>query len=247
MTDAVHTSAAVPRPIGVVLAQYPDDERERRENAVRAAAPYGVDVRFFEVQGSVYKKGLTDYHRSMVAPLVAKAAMQAQDAGCGAVVPYGTLDLGIEESRHVVDIPVLGPGRTGSHVAGMVARRVAVLCYDQAHVVMFRKLLPSWGAVEPITSIRAVHVPITEMAARLDDLRRRFLEEARDAIESEGAEVILPLGMTMVPVLLGAADLAQELGVPVLDPLALTLHVASGLAAGNFNNSRVAYPKAELT
>lgn len=234
------------KPIAVVLAQYPNDERERRENAVRAAAPRGQAITFVEIEGSVYRKGLTQYHRSLVAPLVAEAALNAQRAGAGAVVPYGTLDLGIEESRHVVDIPVLGPGRTGTHIAATVASRIAVLCYDQPHVVMFRKLLPSWGITEGITSIRPVDIPITEMARDVDTLRRKFLEQARLAIETEGAEIILPLGMTMVPVLMSAASLADELDVPVLDPIALTLQVASGLVTAGFTNSRVAYPRVEL-
>jgi allantoin racemase len=76
-----------PRPIAVVLAQYPPDERERREDAVRAAAPYGQPVEFLEIEGSVYKKGLTQYHRAMIAPLVARAAVKAQQAGFSAVVP----------------------------------------------------------------------------------------------------------------------------------------------------------------
>lgn len=146
--------ATEPKPIAVVLAQYPDEERQRRVDAVRAAAPYGQPVDFLEIEGSVYKKGLTQYHRALVAPLVARAALAAQDAGFVAVVPYGTLDLGIDESRHVVDIPVMGPGRTSTHIAFTLASRVSVICYDEPHVVMFRKLLPSWGVTDGVTSIR---------------------------------------------------------------------------------------------
>ena len=238
MTDA-------PRPIAVVLAEYPADERQRRVDAVLGAAPYGQPIDFVEIEGSVYKKGLTQYHRAVIAPLVARAALSAQAAGFGAVVPYGTLDLGIDESRHVVDIPVLGPGRTSTHVAFTLASRVSVLCYDEPHVVMFRKLLPSWGVTDGITSIRPVDVPITEMAGRVDDLRKRFVAESQRAIEEEGAEVILPLGMTMVPVLMSAASLSEEIGVPVLDPIASTLAVASSLAAGGYTNSRIAYPRVD--
>ena len=235
-----------PKPIAVVLAQYPPDERRRREDAVRAAAPYGQPVEFLEIEGSVYKKGLTQYHRAIIAPLVARAAMKAQDSGFSAVMPYGTLDLGIDEARHVVDIPVMGPGRTSTHVAFTLGARVSVLCYDQPHVVMFRKLLPSWGITDGITSIRPVDVPITEMASRVEELRKRFVEQSQQAIEDEGAEVILPLGMTMVPVLMSAASLSEEVGVPVVDPIASTLAVTAFLGAGGYTNSRVAYPHVEL-
>jgi allantoin racemase len=237
--------AEEPKPIAVVLAQYPPDERRRRVDAVLAAAPYGQPIEFVEIEGSVYKKGLTQYHRAVIAPLVARAALSAQQAGFGAVVPYGTLDLGIDESRHVVDIPVMGPGRTSTHIALTLASRVSVLCYDEPHVVMFRKLIPSWAVTEGITSIRSVDVPITEMASRVDDLRKKFVGQAQRAIEEEGAEVFLPLGMTMVPVLMSAESLSEEIGVPVVDPLASTLAVASFLAARAYTNSRIAYPHVE--
>lgn len=71
------------------------------------------------------------------------------------------------------------------------------------------------------------------------------MAESQRAIEDEGAEVILPLGMTMVPVLMSAASLSAEIGVPVLDPIASTLAVASFLAAGGYTNSRIAYPHVE--
>jgi Asp/Glu/hydantoin racemase len=94
-----------------------------------------------------------------------------------------------------------------------------------------------------VTSLRPVHVPITEMTARRDELRERFVAGAREAVALEGAELVLPLGLTMLPVLLRAADLADELGVPVLDPLQIAMHLAATLARGGVTNSRVAYPE----
>src|SRR5690606_20318034 len=115
--------------------------------------------------------------------------------GFDAIVPYGTLDLGVEESRHLVDIPIMGPGRTGAHFAAMLAERFTVLCYDQPHAVMFRRLLPAWRLDGFVSSIRPVDVFITDMAKDPAALRRRFVETARAAIDSEQAELVLPLGM----------------------------------------------------
>ena len=232
--------------IAVLLAQYPPDELEIRQRAVLRATPAGVEVAFRQLDGSVYRKGLTNLHRALVAPLIGQLAVQAQKDGFDAIVPYGTLDLGVEETRHLVDIPIVGPGRTGAHVAAMLAERFTVLCYDEPHAAMFRRLLPAWGMDRYVTSIRSVDVFITEMAGDRDKLRQRFVDAATRAIEAEKAELILPLGMTMVPVLLSAAELTRELGVPVLDPLALTLRTAEGLAASGYVNSRIAYPAAEL-
>jgi allantoin racemase len=242
------TTSAAPSGTRVVvlLAQYPEHELELRRSAVRAAAPPSVEVEFRQIEGSVYRKGLTNLHRALVAPLVTRAAIEAEGDGFHAVVPYGTLDLGVEEARHAVDIPVLGPGRTGAHSAAIVSHRFTVLCYDQPHVVMFRRLLREWDVAAHVSSIREVGVAVTEMAADTGHLRRRFLDTAREAIAADGAELILPLGMTMVPVHLAAGDLTGELGIPVLEPLALTLHLAGALASTGYVNSRVAYPPAEL-
>ena len=41
-------------------------------------------------------------------------------------------------------------------------------------------------------------------------------------------------------------DLAAEIGVPVLDPLPITMRLAEALAASGFKNSRAAYPGVKL-
>lgn len=232
--------------IASLLAQYPQDELDRRMTAVREAAPPGVEVDFLQIEGSVYRKGLTELHRSIIAPLVAAATQEAEKAGFDAVVPYGTLDLGVEEARHVVDIPIIGPGQSGVGAAAMLAQRFSVLCYDEPHIAMFAKLTRRWNAHERITSIRAVDIVITEMVSKIDTLRKRFVDVARQTVDEEGAELILPLGMTMVPVLLSARELAEEIGVPVLDPLALSLSNAATLARTGYTNSRITYPAATL-
>jgi len=236
------------RPVRIlgVLGQYPPDELQRREAAMRAAAPPGVEMGFSYLEGSVFRKGLTQLHRALAAPVVARAAAQAQSEGYDAVVPYGTLDLGVQESRHVVDVPVVGPGRTAAGVATMLADRFAVIVYDQPHVVMQRRLFREWGLEASVTSIRAVNIPITEMVRQRYLLQECFLRTAQAAVDEEGAQLIVPMGMTMVPVLLSAESLSRDVGVPVLDPLALSLSLAQSLARTGTRNSRLMYPAAQL-
>jgi allantoin racemase len=245
MSVEATTSERAPTRIAVLLGQYPADELELRTNAVKRAAPVSIEIEFRQIEASVYRRGLTNLHRELVAPFVACAAIDAERDGCHAVVPYGTLDLGVEQARHAVSIPVLGPGRTSSNVAAAVSHRFAVLCYDGAHVTMFRRLTREWDVGRHITSIRQVGVEVTEMTSNPDRLRKQFVMAANEVIRSESAELILPLGMTMVPVHLSARELTTELGIPVLDPLALTLRVADSLASSGFVNSRVAYPAAD--
>ena len=117
------------------------------------------------------------------------------------------------------------------HLAATLAERFAIVCYDVAHVVMFTKLLRAWRVEGDVTGIHPVDVVVTDMATSRDRLRARFVEVARRAVLEDGAQVIAPLGMTMVPVTFAAADLAADIGVPVLDPLATAMRTAELLVA----------------
>ena len=240
------TADVGPTRIEVLLGQYPTDELERRQEAMRRAAPPLVELGFSYLDGSVYRPGLTNLHRALVAPVVARAALAAQRAGCHAVVPYGTLDLGVEEARHVVDIPVVGPGRTTANIATMLAERFVVICYDRPHVVMQQTLLHTWRVDDYVTSIRHVDIEIVSMADEPQRLRERFVAIAKEAVERENAQLVVPMGMTMVPVMMSAAELSDDVGVPVLDPLALSLHTAAALARIGITNSRAAYPAVDI-
>jgi Asp/Glu/hydantoin racemase len=152
----------------------------------------------------------------------------------------------VEEARHAVSIPIVGPGRAAVHAAATLCERFAIVCYDVAHVVMFTRLLRFWRVESFVTGIHPVDVVVTDMAASRDRLRERFVAVSREAVARDGAQVIVPLGMTMVPVTFAAADLATDIGVPVVDSLAAAMRLAEMLAATRMTNSRAAYPPASL-
>jgi allantoin racemase len=229
-----------------LLGDYPEAEFERRAAAVRASASPGVSVDIGRIPGSVFRPGLTDLHRALIAPAIVRAAVDAEAAGYDGVVPYGTLDLGVDEARHAVSIPVVGPGRATVHATATLVERFAILCYDREHVVMIGKRLTAWRVEAFVTGVHPVDVVVTVMADSRERLRRRFVEIARRAVEEEGAQAIAPLGMTMVPVTLAASELSGEIGVPVIDPLATAMRLVEMLAATQVSNSRAAYPHASL-
>ena len=231
--------------IALLMNQYKPGEKEKRESAVRAAASPSVEIGFIEMVGSPGGGAVTDFHRSMVAPLVARSAMAAQTAGYDAVVTWGTLDLGVEEARHVVDIPVIGPGRTVSFAAATLVERFGVICYGAPQIRMFAKLTRAWRVDDRVVGIRSVGLPQQAITSSPDQVFAGFVEEGR-AMAEIGAEAIVPLGLSMVPVTLAARALADAIGLPVLDPLAISLRLAEALAVTGVTNSRAAYPAASL-
>ena len=233
--------------IMVLMNRYTPGQFDSRRAAVQAATSEGVHVDFAEVPESPGGGATTNFHRAVVAIAFARKALEAEGQGYDAVLPWGTLDLGVEEARHVASIPVLGPGRTAANLAASLVDRYGVMVYGADQVPMFRKLLRSWGAESHVVGIRHVNLRPMEMEGRREELRHRFTVECRRFVEEDGAELVLPLGFSMVPVSMSAAELTAEVGIAVLDPLAIVMRVAEALAATGVRNSRIAYPAAGLT
>ena len=232
--------------IMVLMNEYTPEALERRKRVVEASVSDGVEVGYSVIEGSGGGKAVTNLHRTLVAPAAGRAAVAAEKAGYDAVVAWGTLDLGVEEARHLVDIPVVGPGQIAVTIATTLCQRFGVIAYSEKLVLMFRRSIRAWGNEAWAAGYRCIDMPPMEMPDHKDEVRERFIKFGRELVSDCGVELILPLGYSIVPLTQNASDLAAEIGVPVLDPLPLTMRIAEALAASGFRNSRVAYPAAEL-
>lgn len=233
--------------IMVLMNEYTPEALQLRKDAVAASTSQGVEIGYSVIEGSGGGKAVTDLHRAMVVPAAGRAAIAAEAAGYDAIVAWGTLDLGVEEGRHLVDIPIIGPGRVAANIAATLCQRFAVIAYSTKQIVMFRKAMRGWGLEAWAVDYRHVDMPPLDIPGRAAEVRATFVAEAQAAVRDHGAELILPLGYSIVPLTLRAADLSDDIGVPVIDPLPLTMRVAEALAASGFRNSRVAYPRVVLT
>lgn len=225
----------------VIHQTYPDAERDIRRAACTAAAPAGVEVEFGEIHAGKMVRGdslSAELFAAEAAPRIVELAQEAEASGVDAVVPLGILDLGVDAAPWHVSIPVVGAGRTGLHVAAAVRPRVGVIVYSAAAARLTWRTARECGVDHLITSIRPVDMKNKEMSERTDELRERVIAIARDQVDIEGAEVILPHGISMVPVNLSAGDLAAELGIPVIDGLAASMRMAELLASTGYRRVR---------
>ena len=180
--------------IMVLVNEYMPEALARRKVAVEAAVSSDVEVGYAVIKGSGGGKATTNLHRTLAAPAAARQAINAEKAGYDAVVAWGTHDLGVEEARHVVDIPVLGPGRIAAHMAATLCQRFAVVSTRSTSIKMHRAAIRSWGVQDWAVDFRHLDMPPMEMPDQVDEVRRRFVACARAAVEESDAELILPLG-----------------------------------------------------
>jgi allantoin racemase len=221
----------------VVHQEYPEQERQiRRDACMRAASP-GTTVEFVEVMAGRMLRGpslSTELFSALAVPAIVEAAQQAQADGVDAVVPLGSLDLGVDAATRQVAIPVVGAGRTGYHLAASLGTHIGVIVYERSTLAHSWRMARAYGVESFVTSIRAVDIPTREMVGRRDELKRAIVSVARRQIDEEGADVIFPQGISMVPVHFSAGEIAAEVGVPVMDALTASIRMAELLVTIGF-------------
>jgi allantoin racemase len=229
--------------IMVVMGEYPADERERRRQAVLKCASPGTEIGFGVIKATFFVRANAQINALAAGPLVAEVAQKAEADGYDAVVPFGTLDAGVELARNLIRIPVVGAGQAVMHLGVQLSHRLGVVTYETSSIPFMRKQMHAWRALDAVVGIRAIEIPLLDSAANRAAMRERFLQVSRELIEKEDAEVIVPMGVTMVPVQYAPAEFTKELEVPVLDALATSIQTAEMMVRTGAIHSMKTYPR----
>lgn len=229
--------------IMVVMGEYPQEEAERRQQAVLKCASQGTEIGFATVAATFFRRSNSQANALSVGPLVGEVAQRAEAKGFDAVVPFGTLDVGVEIARNLVRIPVVGAGQSVLHLGAQLSDRLGVISYEDKSIPFMRKNMRSWGVLDYVVAIRAINIPLPDSTKQRESMRERFLDIGRYLIQEAGAEIIVPMGVTMVPVQYSAAEFAVELGVPVLDALATSIQTAEMMVRTGATHSPKTYPR----
>jgi Asp/Glu/hydantoin racemase len=99
--------------------------------------------------------------------------------------------------------------------------------------------------LDSVVGIQAIEIPLLDSTQNRAAMRERFLRVARDLIDNAGAEIIVPMGVTMVPVQYSPTEFSKELGVPVLDALATSIQTAEIMVRTGTTHSLKTYPRSE--
>lgn len=231
--------------IMVVMGEYPPEEAERRRQAVLKCASPGTEIGFSVVQATFFRRSNAQANALTTGPLVAQAAQKAEAEGFQAVVPFGTLDVGVELARNLVRIPVVGAGQSVLHLGAQLSERLGVIAYEEKSIPFMRKNMRAWGVQDYVVAIHGIEVPLAESGKQRVVIRERFVSVGRDLVDQAGAEIIVAMGVTMVPVHYSAAEMAAEIGVPVLDALAASIQTAEMLVRMGVTHSTKTYPRIE--
>ena len=229
--------------VAYVVGTYPGPERQRRIDVALSYATAEVQVGIVDVEATPYVHGLTPGDLALVAPLFMDAYKRAQAAGYDAVVPLGTLELGVEGGRSVVDIPVIGPTQATLHVAAQVGDRFGMICYHERYFPIMRDIVRRYRMSDFVGGWRASDFDLPDLAANHDRLVENFVSAARSLIKENGCDVIIPMGISQCPVHMKPDWLMRELGVPVVEAIGSPILMAGIMAKMGLHPSRHRWPE----
>jgi allantoin racemase len=232
--------------IMVVMGEYPPEEGERRRQAVLRCASPGTEIGFDVIKATFFRHANSQVNSLSAGPLVAEIAIKAEADGYHAVVPFGTLDAGVELARNLVKIPVVGAGQSVLHLGAQLSNRLGVVAYEDKSIPFMRKQIHAWRVADSVVGIRGIGIPLPESTKNRDIMRSRFIEVARSLIADCDAEVIVPMGVTMVPVQYSPQEMETELGVPVMDALKTSIQTAEMLVRLGLTHSLRTYPRPKV-
>src|SRR6478736_953386 len=212
--------------IMMVMGEYPAEEAERRRQAVLKCASAGTEIGFAVIKATFFRRSNSQVNSLSAGPLVAEVAQRAEADGFNAVVPFGTLDAGVELARNLINIPIVGAGQSVLHLGAQLSSRLGVIAYEDKSIPFMRKQMHAWRVADCVVGIRGIGIPLPESTKNREAMRSRFIDSARELIDKYDAEVIVPMGVTMVPVQYSPAEMARELGVPVMDALMTSIQTA---------------------
>src|SRR5215470_9610105 len=164
--------------VAFVVGDYPPDERKRREDAALAYSSAEVEVGIVSVKASPYYIGNAPDLLGLAVPPFIDAFREAERQGYDAVVPLGTLDLGVDAGRSVVDIPVVGPSESMLHIAAMLGRRFGVIMYDESVLPLGYRMVERFHMTDKVIGWRTCGFELHEITTNRDAVVRSFVEQA---------------------------------------------------------------------
>jgi allantoin racemase len=204
----------------------------------------GLSVEFVGVKTGPFI--LDSYYETTLADaFVVEAGMRAETEGYHAVCINSMSDSGLAGLRSLLTIPVFGSAHTAFAAACVLGKKFSVVTMWRPWAMLYDKVLTENGLYSRLASIRSIEVR-PDTAALLEGKEEivfaKLEDEARKAIEHDGADVIV-LGSTTMHQ--SHAYLAGRLPVPVINPGLVAFEMCNMFLNLGLSHSKVCYPSPE--
>ena len=149
-------------------------------------------------------------------------------------------DPGLVAAREFVDKPVVGPASATFHTAAQLSDRFSCLTVRSTPASKRRQIFADQLGSR-LASVRVVEQGVLDVDHDSAETIQKMRREAETAVEEDNAESVIPGCMSLA--FMQVHDrIADDLGVPFLDPVRISLGTAAMWAEQELSHSQVTYP-----
>lgn len=223
----------------IVPGPMPEEEAKRRENLLKEWSFPTTEVEIRTVsQGPASIESM--YEEFLSIPETAKLMVQAESEGIDGAILGCAGDPGLDAYRELTNkMVVIGPGVSSMHTASLRGSRFSVLTVTDSTVPSVYELADKAGLRSKLVSVKAVNIPVLELANDREKTLSQLLEYGREVIK-DGADTIV-LGCMSMGFLEVAEDMEKALGIPVINPAKAALKITESFAHIQYSHSKRAY------
>jgi allantoin racemase len=180
------------------------------------------------------------------------AIKKAEQDGFDAVVLFPHLDIGCEEARELVRIPVLSAIRTALHIGLILGGKIGILTRNKPNRRAIEFKVRAYG-LENMVVYKELGVTAHENKAAWEnwvktgqhgDVLDNFVSVAIKAIEEDDAQVLTHSSGSMSWLVEPATKRLREKGydIPFIDPVPMMVETARALVKLGLSHSKLSYP-----
>jgi allantoin racemase len=130
------------------------------------------------------------------------------------------------------------------HIASLLGDRFGLIIYHEKLLAFNRAIIRRYGMEDRIVGFGVSGFDLPDITANREKVVENFLAEGKKLV-AQGAEVIIPMGITQCPVHIKPDFVQEQLGVPVVEGIGAPVRVAAMLASLGLKQSRVRWPKSK--
>ena len=164
------------------------------------------------------------YYEALVLVDILHLVKEAEKQGFDAAIIGCFYDVGLQAAREIAErMPVIAPCEASVYIASTLGDKFSIIVGRRKWVPEMMENVTRYGMRERLASFKAVDLGVLEFHEDEEETARRFRGVAREAIERDGAEVII-LGCTATYGFY--QELQEELAIPVIDSMIAALKTA---------------------
>lgn len=183
------------------------------------------------------------YDDALNVPQILEQAKKAEEKGYDAVVIDRFADVGLDASRELVKIPVLGANESGCHLAAQIAPKFSIINVVPESQNVIRSAVVRNGTIQNLASIVTVNIPVLALEKDPQKSVMVIAQASEKAVKQHGAYAIV-LGCTgMSSLVKGVREQLKAKGInaSVIEPLRAAVYNAVMWVLMDVSHSKEAY------